>query len=184
MPFCVWKCIPDVSLERYVLHVHLLLHHLVLSWSLEPVFWVVCLIVGCPLPSSAFSAPHQVSQALSSGPPGWWAAHPPHTQGSGNHPRGAALCLQADVRDLPWVQHLPKMDVWEKFLFALPCSSAWEAASSPAPRLWPCFMVCFIHQIQDHVQQQDSVRASLVLTLPHVLFCSIPFYFKSVPLNY
>ena len=30
MHFCVWRCIPDVSVERDVLHVHLLLHHLVL----------------------------------------------------------------------------------------------------------------------------------------------------------
>jgi len=28
--FCVWRCIPDVSVERDVLHVHLLLGHLVL----------------------------------------------------------------------------------------------------------------------------------------------------------
>ena len=28
MHFCVWRCIPDVSMERDVLHVHLLLHHL------------------------------------------------------------------------------------------------------------------------------------------------------------
>ena len=31
MHFCVWRCIPDVSMEREVLHVHLLLCHLVLS---------------------------------------------------------------------------------------------------------------------------------------------------------
>ena len=31
MCFCVWLCIPDVSMERDVLHVHLLLHYLVLS---------------------------------------------------------------------------------------------------------------------------------------------------------
>ena len=31
MQFCVWRCIPDVSVERDVLHIHLLLHHLVLS---------------------------------------------------------------------------------------------------------------------------------------------------------
>ena len=31
MHFCVWRCIPDVSVERNVLHVRLLLHHLVLS---------------------------------------------------------------------------------------------------------------------------------------------------------
>ena len=30
-PFCVWGCIPDVSVERDVLHVHLLLRHLVPS---------------------------------------------------------------------------------------------------------------------------------------------------------
>ena len=29
MHFCVWRCIPDVSMERDVLHVHLLLLHLV-----------------------------------------------------------------------------------------------------------------------------------------------------------
>jgi len=29
--FCVWRCIPDVSVERDVLHVHLLLCHPVLS---------------------------------------------------------------------------------------------------------------------------------------------------------
>ena len=33
MHFCVWWCIPDVSVERDVLHVHLLLHHLVLPHS-------------------------------------------------------------------------------------------------------------------------------------------------------
>ena len=95
MPFCVWKCIPDVSLERYVLHVHLLLHHLVLSWSLEPVFWVVCLIVGCPLPSSAFSAPHQVSQALSSGPLGGEQPTHPTLRGLGTVPEGRlSVCRQ------------------------------------------------------------------------------------------
>ena len=31
MLFCVWRCIPDVSVERDVLHIHLLLHHLVLQ---------------------------------------------------------------------------------------------------------------------------------------------------------
>ena len=31
MHFCVWRCIPDVSMERDVLHIHLLLRHLVLS---------------------------------------------------------------------------------------------------------------------------------------------------------
>ena len=31
MHFCVWRCISDVSIERDVLHVHLFLHHLVLS---------------------------------------------------------------------------------------------------------------------------------------------------------
>ena len=29
MHFCVWRCIPDVSVERDVFHVHLLLRHLV-----------------------------------------------------------------------------------------------------------------------------------------------------------
>ena len=31
MHFCVWRCIPNVSVERDVLHIHLLLCHLVLS---------------------------------------------------------------------------------------------------------------------------------------------------------
>ena len=31
MHFCVWRCIPDVSVEGDVLHVHLLLRHLGLS---------------------------------------------------------------------------------------------------------------------------------------------------------
>ena len=30
MNYCVWRCVPDVSMEREVLHVHLLLHHLVI----------------------------------------------------------------------------------------------------------------------------------------------------------
>ena len=30
MHFCVWRCIPDVFVERDVLHIHLLLRHLVL----------------------------------------------------------------------------------------------------------------------------------------------------------
>ena len=30
MHFCVWRCVPDVSVERDGLHVHLLFHHLVL----------------------------------------------------------------------------------------------------------------------------------------------------------
>ena len=34
MHFCVWRYIPDVSLKRDVLLVHLLLHHLVLSTGL------------------------------------------------------------------------------------------------------------------------------------------------------
>ena len=33
MHICVWRCIPDVSMERGILHVHLLLHHF-LSLSL------------------------------------------------------------------------------------------------------------------------------------------------------
>ena len=32
MHFCVWRCTPDLSVERDVFHVHLLLHHLVLSF--------------------------------------------------------------------------------------------------------------------------------------------------------
>ena len=33
MHFCVWRCIPDVSVEKDVLHIHLLLCHLVLPPS-------------------------------------------------------------------------------------------------------------------------------------------------------
>ena len=33
MRFCVWRCIPDVSVERGILHFHLLLRHLVLLWN-------------------------------------------------------------------------------------------------------------------------------------------------------
>ena len=32
MHFCVWRCIPDVSVERDLLHVYLLLHHLVVFY--------------------------------------------------------------------------------------------------------------------------------------------------------
>ena len=32
MHFCAWRCIPDVSVERDVLHIHLLLCHLVLKF--------------------------------------------------------------------------------------------------------------------------------------------------------
>ena len=35
MHFCVWRCIPDVSMERDVLHVHLFSHHLVLPNCLD-----------------------------------------------------------------------------------------------------------------------------------------------------
>ena len=41
MHFCVWRCIPDVSMERDVLHIHLLLHHLVLP----PVSFFIIIIV-------------------------------------------------------------------------------------------------------------------------------------------
>ena len=34
MHFCAWRCSPDISVERDVLHVHLLLCHLVLSEDL------------------------------------------------------------------------------------------------------------------------------------------------------
>ena len=40
--FCVWRCIPDVSVERDVHHVHILLRHLVLQMCLIfilLVFW-------------------------------------------------------------------------------------------------------------------------------------------------
>ena len=37
MHFCVWRCVPDVFVERDILHIHLLLRHLVLylKWSFE-----------------------------------------------------------------------------------------------------------------------------------------------------
>ena len=38
MHVCVWRCIPDVSEEKDVLHVHLFICHLVLPWS---AFWLV-----------------------------------------------------------------------------------------------------------------------------------------------
>ena len=44
MHFCVWMCIPDVSMEGDVLHIHLLLRHLVpqsLSWLLDSVLFQV-----------------------------------------------------------------------------------------------------------------------------------------------
>ena len=41
---CVWRCIPDVSMERDVLHIHLLLHHLVLYLVLLG-HWVSCQFV-------------------------------------------------------------------------------------------------------------------------------------------
>ena len=43
MHFCVWKCIPDVSVEGDVLHVHLLLCHLVLLYVnfLMMAMWLV-----------------------------------------------------------------------------------------------------------------------------------------------
>ena len=37
MNVCAWRCIPDVSMERDVLHIHLLLCHLVLFH--ESIFW-------------------------------------------------------------------------------------------------------------------------------------------------
>ena len=40
MHFCVWRCIPDVSVERGVLHIYLLLHHLVQTPSLS--FKIFC----------------------------------------------------------------------------------------------------------------------------------------------
>ena len=40
MHFCVWSCIPDVSVERDVLHVHLL-HHLALSLLFNMLFRLV-----------------------------------------------------------------------------------------------------------------------------------------------
>ena len=42
MHFCVLRCVPDASMERDVLHVHLLLHHLVLlpGTILIFAFWI------------------------------------------------------------------------------------------------------------------------------------------------
>ena len=36
MCFCIWRCIPNVSVEREVCHIHELLCHLVFSW--QPIF--------------------------------------------------------------------------------------------------------------------------------------------------
>ena len=48
MHFCVWRCIPDVSMgRRYipdVLHVHLLLWHLVLSYSCYFLLWLLIVL--------------------------------------------------------------------------------------------------------------------------------------------
>ena len=37
MHFCVWRCVPDLSVERDILHIHLLFRHLVLylKWIFE-----------------------------------------------------------------------------------------------------------------------------------------------------
>ena len=39
--FCVWRCIPDVSMKRDIFHIYLLLHHLVLPYGpfLNPVLF-------------------------------------------------------------------------------------------------------------------------------------------------
>ena len=56
MHFCVWRCIPDVSMERGVFHVHLFLHHLILTIFIfliiefyGPFHWgrrIICITVG------------------------------------------------------------------------------------------------------------------------------------------
>ena len=60
MHFCVWSCIPDVSVERDVLHVHPLLHHLVLFNAAPNVFLTA---VSQPLSFCAAAA-----KSLQSGP--------------------------------------------------------------------------------------------------------------------
>ena len=44
MHFCLWGCVPDVSVERDVLHIHLLLCHLVLSLELSSKYYKLLFI--------------------------------------------------------------------------------------------------------------------------------------------
>ena len=44
MHFCVWRCIHDVSMEKDVLHIHLLLCHLVLSHIYLNCFTIIYLL--------------------------------------------------------------------------------------------------------------------------------------------
>ena len=46
MHFCVWRCIPDVTVEREVLHIHLLLCHLVLSIWVTFFINIILLLCG------------------------------------------------------------------------------------------------------------------------------------------
>ena len=41
MHFCIWRCIPDGSEKRNVLHIHLLLHHLLYSTSIPAFIFVL-----------------------------------------------------------------------------------------------------------------------------------------------
>ena len=54
MHFCVWRCIPNVSVQRVVLHIHLLLRHLVLLPSLI-LFWITFFWCGCFSKSSTLN---------------------------------------------------------------------------------------------------------------------------------
>ena len=65
MQFCVWRCIPDISLERIVLHIHLLLHHLVL-WILSILcYWTGVNCIDSPS-SSLYSKKWQYSWSTTS----------------------------------------------------------------------------------------------------------------------
>ena len=58
LPFCVWRCIPDVSVEREVLHIHLLLCHLVFP----PLFLQFSSDTQlCPDSVTPWTAAHQAS---------------------------------------------------------------------------------------------------------------------------
>ena len=57
MHFCVWRCIPDVSVERDVLHLHLSLRHLVLWGS-------ALMILSWPLSTSKGQSLHSSSSRL------------------------------------------------------------------------------------------------------------------------
>ena len=57
MHFCVWRCIPDISMERDVLHIYLLLCHLVLCHLLLISSIRSLLILSFIMPTPAWNIP-------------------------------------------------------------------------------------------------------------------------------